>query len=241
MSHYGNLINWRDFDPPPSSSSDMIRSWEDSVNQLECSGLLQIVQLFEEEGKGEQEKCQSRADIMPARMMDEIQKDARVACRRFIMRSYDRAGQWQTTRSFLDSYDLVAATVGYICLEVKQVQASSTGPRAKPPNKAELMEVVHKSSVLVTQIASRFPALDGFHRVFLNLSSKAVGEVSCESQRETLSGSVRPQVHRKLLTLWFLVSGHDSGLSPDFTVLAPPAHRCDLLYGSYLLVTKIHY
>ncbi|KAH7324538.1 fungal-specific transcription factor domain-containing protein [Stachybotrys elegans] len=175
MSHYGNLTNWRDFDPPLNSSSDMVRSWEGSVNQLECRGLLQIVGLFEE-GQEEREKRQARADIIPARIMDEIQKDTRAACRRFIMTSYDRAGQWQTTRSFLDSYDLVAATVGYICLEAKQGQASPAGPRAQTPNKAELMEVVHKASVLVTQIASRFPALDGFHRFFLTLSGKAVGE-----------------------------------------------------------------
>ena len=68
--------------------------------------------------------------------------------------------------------------MGYICLEAKQGQASSAGIGSRIPDKAELMEVVHKASVLVTQIASRFPALDGFHRFFLMLASKAAGEVS---------------------------------------------------------------
>ncbi|KAH7017974.1 uncharacterized protein B0I36DRAFT_368032 [Microdochium trichocladiopsis] len=174
LSHYGNLTNWRDFDPPLSSSSDMVRLWEDSVDQLMCRGLLQIVALLEDGGRGDQEKRHTEAGIVPARMIAEIQKDARASCRRFVMTSYDRAGQWPITRSFLDSYDLVAATVGYICLEARQGQHSQVGSRS--PNKAELMEVVHKSSVLVTQIASRFPGLDGFHRLFLSLSSKAVGE-----------------------------------------------------------------
>jgi hypothetical protein len=201
MSHYGNLTNWRDFNLPLSSSSDMARLWEESVNQLECRGLLQIVELFDDEGQEGQEKHQARAGSMPARMIDEIQKDAKAACHRYIMTSYDRAGQWQTTRSFLDSYDLVAATVGYICLVAKHGQASPAGPRAQTSNKAELMEVVHKSSVLVTQIASRFPGLDGFHRVFFTLSAKAVGEVSCGARQEIFSGFVSPQVHRRLLIL----------------------------------------
>lgn len=98
------------------------------------------------------------------------------------MTSYDRGGQSQPIRSFLDAYDLIAATVGYICLEAKQEPASSAAPRADTTNKAELIEVVHKASVLVTQMASRFPALDGFHRFFLSLSLKAVGEVSCEQK-----------------------------------------------------------
>jgi hypothetical protein len=181
LSHYGNLINWRDLDPPVGSSPDMIRSWEDSVNQLMCRGLLEIVRLFKGAGQEPQERRQGRADFISSKWMDEIRKDTRAACRRFIMISYVRAGQRQTVQSFLDFYDLVAATVGYICLEAKQGQASSADPRPQAPNKGELMEVVHKASVLVTQIASRFPALDGFQRLFQTLFSKAVGEVSYES------------------------------------------------------------
>ncbi|KAL2203789.1 hypothetical protein CC79DRAFT_1074840 [Sarocladium strictum] len=179
ISHYGNLLNWRDFDLPASLSSSVVRSWEDNANQLECRGLLQIVNLLEESQRA---ISQARANFAPSKMIQEIYRDARAACRRFIMTSYDQGGQSQTIRSFLDSYDLIAATVGFICLEAKQGQASSAAPGVHSPDKAELMEVVHKASVLVTQMASRFPALDGFHRFFLGLSLKAVGESPGEIQ-----------------------------------------------------------
>jgi hypothetical protein len=162
----------------------MARLWEDALVQLECRGLLQVVHLLRQQHPEAQHNDHSQAETMPAGMVDEVWNDAKDACLRFITIAFDRSRERQETRSFLDAYDIVAATVGYICIESRQGQAPFKMPGVTGPDKATLMEVVHKASVLITQIASRFPALDGFHRVFLTLFGKSLSEVSCVAQQD---------------------------------------------------------
>ena len=183
MSHYGNLSYWRDLGPSTKATLDSTDPWKEHVDQLACRALVQMVQIGVREGE-------QQRGIMPADMRSELYDDAMATCCRFIRALYDRSGKGQTAGCFLNAYDLIAATVCYINLRARKSAEALEDPGIRVSDQAELMEVVHKASILVTQIASRFPALDGFHRLFLTLSSRAVGDQVSEDSLLPFSYSI---------------------------------------------------
>lgn len=155
MLDYGNISYWRDLS---TQQNGQLRHLCFPVDQLTCRALIQTV--------SPAPKPHTNPGILPGTTRD-VDDDALASCRRFISASYERIGQGKTAGSFLDAYDMLSAAVVYACLVRRAGVSQSQG-------RAELIEVLHKASTLVTQISARFPALGNFHRLFLVLSNKLV-------------------------------------------------------------------
>lgn len=156
MFDYSNICYWKDLssrpnDHPPRTSLH--------VHQLACRALIQTV--------SPTPSPHTNPGILPGTTHD-VEHDTMASCKSFISAAYERTGHRKATGSVLDAYDVVSIAVVYGCLS-KRDGASSDRRRA------ELTEVLHKASTLVTQISARFPALGDFHRLFLVLSSKVTG------------------------------------------------------------------
>lgn len=155
MFDYSNISYWRDMS---SQQRDHSHQFRFPVDQLTSRALIQMV--------SSASKPYTNPGILPGTTRD-VEDDALASCRRFISASYKRIGHGKTAGSFLDAYDVISAAVVYACLSRRAGVSQSQG-------RAELMEVLHKASTLVTQISARFPALGDFHRLFFVLSNRLV-------------------------------------------------------------------
>lgn len=156
MFDYSNICYWRDLSSRLNDHSPRPRL---HVYQLACRALIQTV--------NPTRSPHTNPGILPGTARD-VENDALASCRLFISASYEQTGYGKASGSFLDAYDVVSAAVVYACLS----QRDGASPDRQ---RTELTEVLHKASTLVTQISARSPALGDFHRLFLVLSSKVVG------------------------------------------------------------------
>lgn len=158
MFHYGNLRYWRE------------TAQSDNTDNLSSRAFLLMIQLAVSQ---EDIPAQSRGEQLLARLKT-IGPDALQTFRRHITFSYDRSTNNQLIGCFLDAYDLLAASIAYLCLQGLYARKSQTNSfpstaEQDPVMLAELIEVVHKASTLVTQISSRFPTFEGVHGFLFDL------------------------------------------------------------------------
>ncbi|KAK2052120.1 hypothetical protein LY76DRAFT_527313 [Colletotrichum caudatum] len=159
---YSNICHWKDLPPCMERSMFTTLNIADILQQLYCRALTQLVSPIH--------RADTNTDLLLGTVHD-VEMDAIGTCEHFIDRCYGQLTQGGYSGNFVNAYDIFQAAVICACLTWRRNQQAS-GERQ--PTKVN--GTIHKASILVTAIASRFPALAAFQRVLLTLSMCIVGE-----------------------------------------------------------------
>lgn len=96
--------------------------------------------------------------------MREVDRETIEACTRYVDRIYERFQDNNFVGSFIEAYDLFTASLTVVHLERRDVTLNTQ------QQLASMMDVINKSSTLLTVVAERFSMFRGFQRVLLSLS-----------------------------------------------------------------------
>lgn len=167
--HYGNLCFWRD--SSVSMGDDANQQWRTSaiLQKLTCRTLVHIIR-----------PRSADPPQLTAISCSKIEAETMASCKRFVESYYELLTQGQLGGSFIDAYDIVVAGVTFYGL----VRATRTGASDHTVNDA--VSIIHKCSILITEMTQSFPALKTFQRTLQSLSCRLLGQGPPRSPPDTL-------------------------------------------------------
>ncbi|KAH7169924.1 hypothetical protein EDB81DRAFT_850873 [Dactylonectria macrodidyma] len=187
---YTNLSFWREHPPRIVSVPAAAKLPLEYLDQLACRALILMI------NPGTPIEHNPRAF---AESPFDVEADTMNSCKRFIEQLYGRSGRGILLGSLIDAYDVLSASVVYICLFWRARGTHQQGL-------AQIFEVVSKASTLLTQFSSRFSALGAFPPFLLSLLTKAMKEPNSERQQdlqETIPANL-PTHLRRLLKQYYM-------------------------------------
>ncbi|KAH7162000.1 hypothetical protein B0J13DRAFT_535033 [Dactylonectria estremocensis] len=165
---YTNLSFWREHTPRMVSVTGAAKLPLEYLDQLACRALILMI------------NPGTPVDPNPRAFADnyfDVEADTMKSCKRFIEQLYNRSGRGMIVGSLIDAYDVLSASVVYICLFWRSGDTHQQGL-------AQIFEMVSKASTLLTQFSSRFSALAAFPPFLLSLLTKGMREQNSEGQQE---------------------------------------------------------
>lgn len=153
LYHYSNLCYWRD-------SARNIKS-EPSASEFPRAVVIELAS----RAMVEVLKTNGSADIEPSMIhsSQNIERDIVTTCSEFIEHAYQSSDRGEFTGSFVEAYDIFAAGVVIVCLNVKS------------PSSFTDAGVMNKCTALLTTVGERFAGLRVFRRVLWALFSTVSG------------------------------------------------------------------
>lgn len=157
--HYGNFCFWRDTSAPMRDSAD--QQWRTSaiIQQLTCRTLVHIIR----------PRSADRPQLT-AISWNGIEAETMASCKRFVESHYEFSTHGQLGGSFIDAYDIMVAGVTFVGL----IRTAAAGTSEHTVNDA--VSIIHKCSILITEMTQSFPALKTFQKTLQSLSSQLLGE-----------------------------------------------------------------
>lgn len=155
LHDYSNICFWRQWTGDQDSESNVKSTVLDHLLQLECRMLAKITSMPPDH----QNLRRSSAAVMR-----EVDRETIEACTRYVDRIYERFQDNNFVGSFIEAYDLFTASLTVVHLERRDVTLNTQ------QQLASMMDVINKSSTLLTVVAERFSMFRGFQRVLLSLS-----------------------------------------------------------------------
>ncbi|UPK91502.1 hypothetical protein LCI18_002437 [Fusarium solani-melongenae] len=171
---YSNLCFWREFPPNTENAASEVELPFDYLDQLACRALILMANPVRPDESNSQLYLGTWADI---------EGDIISSCKRLIEKLYDRSGRALERGSFLDAYDVLSAAVVYVCLAQRASGMNQQGL-------TQIFEGVSKASIVLTQYASRFSALETFQQFLLTLSTKMMAGLDQVSVNHPPSSSL---------------------------------------------------
>ncbi|KGO43656.1 Transcription factor, fungi [Penicillium expansum] len=153
LYHYSNLCYWRD-------SARNIKS-EPSASEFPRAVVIELAS----RAMVEVLKTNGSADIEPSMIhsSQNIERDIVTTCSEFIEHAYQSSDRGEFTGSFVEAYDIFAAGVVIVCLNVKS------------PSSFTDAGVMNKCTALLTTVGERFAGLRVFRRVLWALFNTVSG------------------------------------------------------------------
>ncbi|KAF7541309.1 hypothetical protein G7054_g679 [Neopestalotiopsis clavispora] len=155
LHDYSNICFWRQWTGDQDSESNVKSTVPDHLLQLECRMLAKITSMPPDH----QNLRRSSAAVMR-----EVDRETIEACTRYVDRIYERFQDNNFVGSFIEAYDLFTASLTVVHLKRRDVTSNTQ------QQLASMMDVINKSSTLLTVVAERFSMFRGFQRVLLSLS-----------------------------------------------------------------------
>lgn len=154
--NYGNYCFWRQWPASVKRVAETQHAVSDLLEQLACRTLVQLV--------GPSVFSTRPNEILGGAC--HIEADVSRACQHLIDQFYDRFQELHQVASFIDAYDLFAATVTFVLLARRSSSVLTS-----------ILETIHKCSILMTVAGERFPVFRSFQSCLLSISTRLLGGI----------------------------------------------------------------
>ncbi|ETS81543.1 hypothetical protein PFICI_06545 [Pestalotiopsis fici W106-1] len=155
LHDYSNICFWKQWTGDQDRDSNVKPTVLDHLLQLECRMLAKITSTQ----PGHQSPGRHSAAVVR-----EVERETIEACARYIDRSYERLQENNFVGSFIEAYDMFTASLTVVHLKRRDAACNTQ------QQLASMMDLINKSSTLLTAIAERFSVFRSFQRVLLSLS-----------------------------------------------------------------------